>query len=127
FGGAPRGPLVLPGTYTVRLTLGDKTLEQPVQVKLDPNVKVSTADLQAALEMQTRLRDMQSTLNSSLRYLDSVEEQLKHTPSTMKVLNKEPDKDLTKALEDWIKQLDVLQDRLVGRTEGLGLGGKSQV
>ncbi|HSE21707.1 MAG TPA: hypothetical protein VLB68_08600, partial [Pyrinomonadaceae bacterium] len=127
FGGASRGPLVLPGTYTVRLTLGDKTLEQPVQVKLDPNVKVSAADLQAALEMQTKLRDMQSNLNSSLRYLDSIEEQLKHTQSTMKALNKEPDKDLIKALGDWIKQLDTMEDQLVGRTEGLGLGGKSQV
>jgi hypothetical protein len=127
FGGAPRGPLVLPGNYTVRLTLGDKTLDQAVEVKLDPNVKVPTADLQATLEMQTKLRDMQSALNSSLRYLDSVEEQLKHTQTTVKTLNKEPDKDLSKALEDWIKQVDALQDQLVGRTEGLGLGGKSQV
>ena len=127
FGGAPRGPLVLPGTYIVRMTLGDKTQDQSVEVKLDPNVKVPSSDLQAALEMQTKLRDMQSTLNSSLRYLDSVEEQLKHTQTTMKTLNKEPDKDLIKALEDWIKQVDALQDQLVARTEGLGLGGKSQV
>ncbi|HEY9501945.1 MAG TPA: hypothetical protein VIR01_10010, partial [Pyrinomonadaceae bacterium] len=127
FGGAPRGPLVLPGTYIVRMTLGDKTQDQSVEVKLDPNVKVPSSDLQAALEMQTKLRDMQSTLNSSLRYLDSVEEQLKHTQTTMKTLNKEPDKDLIKALEDWIKQVDALQDQLVARTEGLGLGGRSQV
>ncbi len=36
FGGAPRGPQVLPGTYTVKLTVNDKTFEQPVEVKLDP-------------------------------------------------------------------------------------------
>ncbi|MGH9903750.1 MAG: WD40/YVTN/BNR-like repeat-containing protein, partial [Pyrinomonadaceae bacterium] len=32
FTGPPRGPHVLPGAYTVRLTVGDKTLEKPVQV-----------------------------------------------------------------------------------------------
>jgi hypothetical protein len=127
FFGAPRGPLVLPGIYTLRLTLGDKRLEQHVEVKLDPTINVSLSDLQAALELQTKLRDMQSSMNTALRYLDSVEEQLKHTQTTMKGLSKEPDKDLMKALEDNIKQLDSLEDQLAQRSEGLGLPGKAQV
>ena len=45
----------------------------------------------------------------------------------MKTLNKEPDKDLMKALEDYIKDVDKLQDRLSARNEGLGFGGRSQV
>jgi photosystem II stability/assembly factor-like uncharacterized protein len=127
FGGAPRGPLVLPGTYAVKLTLGDKTIEERVEVKLDPTISVPLSDLQATLELQTKLRDMQSSMNSALRFLDSVEEQLKHTQTTMKTLNKEPDKELMTALEDYIKQLDLLEDRLAQRTEGLGLPGKAQV
>jgi hypothetical protein len=42
-------------------------------------------------------------------------------------LVKEPDKDLMKALEDYIKEIDKLTDRLSSRNEGLGLGGRSQV
>jgi hypothetical protein len=45
----------------------------------------------------------------------------------MKTLNKEPDKEMMKALDDWIKQLDTMQDKLAARNEGLGLGGKDQV
>src|SRR5687767_3581175 len=30
FGGGPRGPHVLPGTYTVKLTAGDKVMEERV-------------------------------------------------------------------------------------------------
>jgi hypothetical protein len=127
FGGAPRGPLVLPGSYTVKLSLGDKTLEQRVEVRLDPTIDVPMSDLQATLESQTKLRDMQSAMNSALRFLDSIEEQLKHTQTTVKALNKEPDKDLIKALEDYIKQIDSLEDRLARRREGLGLAGKDQV
>ncbi|HJS23786.1 MAG TPA: hypothetical protein VJ751_05405 [Pyrinomonadaceae bacterium] len=127
FGGAPRGPQVLPGIYTVKLTVNDKVLEERVEVKLDPSIKTSVAELQETLDMQVKLRDMQSTLNMSLRFMDSLKEQLKQAQTTMKTLNKEPDKDLMKALEDYIKEVDKLQDRLAARTEGLGFGGKSQV
>ena len=41
FGGPPRGPHVLPGSYTVKLTVGDKTFEQAVDVRLDPTINVS--------------------------------------------------------------------------------------
>jgi len=127
FGGGPRGPQVLPGTYTVKLTVNDKTLEERVEVKLDPNISTSLAELQETLDMQVKLRDMQSTINTSLRFLDSLKEQLKQAQTTMKTLNKEPDKDLMKALEDYIKELDTLEDRLAAREEGLGIAGRSQV
>ncbi len=127
FGGGPRGPQVLPGNYTVKLMVNGKTYEQPVEVRLDPTVSVPAADLQAQLDLQMKLRDMQSSANTALRFLDSIEDQLKHTQTTARALNKEPDKDMMKALEDYIKQVDALEDRLVRRSDGLGLAGKSQV
>ena len=127
FFGGSRGPQVLPGTYTVKLTVNDKVLEEKVEVKLDPTVNVPVAALQEALDMQIKLRDMQSNINLSLRFLDSLETQLKQTQTTMKTLQKEPDKDLMKALEDYIKELDKLEDRLSARNEGLGFPGKDQV
>ena len=42
---APRGVLVLPGTYQVRLTVGGQMYRQAVSVRMDPRVKISTADL----------------------------------------------------------------------------------
>jgi len=42
-------------------------------------------------------------------------------------LQKEPDKDLMKALDDYIKEVDKLLDQLSARNEGLGLGGRDQV
>ncbi len=47
FFGAPRGPRVLPGAYTVRLEVGETTAETSVDVRLDPRLEVSTADLAA--------------------------------------------------------------------------------
>jgi len=127
FGGGARGPQVMPGTYTVKLTVNDKVFEERVEVKLDPSINTPLPELQEALDMQIKLRDMQSTLNTSLRFLDSLKEQLKQAQTTMKTLQKEPDKEMTKALEDYIKALDTLTDRLSARNEGLGLGGRQQV
>src|SRR5678815_4616521 len=127
FFGGSRQPQVLPGTYTVKLTVNDKTFEERVEVKLDPAVNVPVADLQEALDMQVKLRDMQSNINTSLRFLDSVKQQLQQAQTTMKGLQKEPDKELMKALEDYIKHVDTLVDRLSSRQEGLGFAGRDQV
>ncbi|MBZ5568299.1 MAG: hypothetical protein LAN64_10680 [Acidobacteriia bacterium] len=53
--GLPRGPLVLPGKYEVRLTVDGKSYSQPLMVKLDPRLKVSTADLQKEFELETEI------------------------------------------------------------------------
>jgi photosystem II stability/assembly factor-like uncharacterized protein len=127
FGGGARGPRALPGTYTVKMTVAGKVYEQPVEVRLDPGVTTPVADLQESLDMQIKLRDMQTVINTSLRFLDSVKEQLKQAQTTMKNLAKEPDKDLLKALEDYIKEVDALQDKLAARDEGLGFAGRDQV
>jgi photosystem II stability/assembly factor-like uncharacterized protein len=44
---SPQGPLALPGTYTVRLTVDGHNVTQPLTVKMDPRVHTSAADLEA--------------------------------------------------------------------------------
>ena len=41
----PRGLWVMPGTYQVRLTVGNRVLRQAVAVKMDPRVRTPVADL----------------------------------------------------------------------------------
>ena len=48
----PRGPLVLPGRYRVRLTADGKSSEQPLLVTLDPRVTVSPETLAGQLAFQ---------------------------------------------------------------------------
>jgi photosystem II stability/assembly factor-like uncharacterized protein len=124
FGGGPRGPQVVPGTYKVRLTIGDKTYEQPDEVRLDPRVTLPAEDLRGQLDLLLKLRDMQTAASTALRYLDSVKDQLKHTETTVKGLNKEPDKELMKALADYQKQVDDIETRIARSPEpSLGLPG----
>ena len=51
----PLGPFVLPGTYTVKLTVDGSVFEQLLTVKMDPRVTMSSADLGAQLALLRRI------------------------------------------------------------------------
>ena len=53
----PRGPLAVPGTYEVRLTVNGRTYTQPLAVEMDPRVAVSQAALEAQLRLEMQLMD----------------------------------------------------------------------
>ena len=50
----PEGPLVVPGTYTVRLTAGGATVTQPLAVSADPRIPTSRTDLVRQYDLATR-------------------------------------------------------------------------
>ncbi|HSB64592.1 MAG TPA: glycoside hydrolase [Thermoanaerobaculia bacterium] len=51
----PLGPFVLPGAYTVKLTVDGKAFARTLTVKLDPRVRMSAADLAQQLALLNRL------------------------------------------------------------------------
>ena len=54
----PQGRFVVPGTYRVRLTVGDRVHTQPLDVRLDPAVQLSSSDSarrEETLSRQARL------------------------------------------------------------------------
>jgi len=53
----PEGVLVMPGTYTVRLTVDGHTYTRPLRVALDPRVATRTAQLRAQHDLAERLVD----------------------------------------------------------------------
>ncbi|MDQ3648714.1 MAG: hypothetical protein M3458_00255 [Acidobacteriota bacterium] len=129
FTGGPRGPHVLPGTYTVRLTLGEKTFDKRVEVRLDPTIQpaVSTADLQLLHDLTLKLRDMQSATNTALRAIDSVKDQLQNAEKTIKDRITDPPKELTATVTDHLKQIEALQSKLARSDEGLGISGRESL
>jgi len=57
-GRGARGPQVLPGTYTVRMIAGSLTSEQHVEVRLDPALSVTVADLKTQWDALVRISTM---------------------------------------------------------------------
>ncbi|MFT4738498.1 MAG: photosystem II stability/assembly factor-like uncharacterized protein [Paraglaciecola sp.] len=81
----PAGPVVMPGTYTVKLTRGSATSETTLKVKLDPRKTVSIEDLAARnnfiesfLTLRQTAVDLEKRLNDSEKLLTKVENLLKN-------------------------------------------------
>ncbi len=65
-------PQALPGNYRAVLTAGGKTVEQPLQVVLDPDIHATQEDLELQFEYSTRVRDLQTQVNAEIARLDGL-------------------------------------------------------
>ncbi len=74
---APQGPLAVPGTYTVRLTVGGHSYTEPLTVKMDPRVKTPLAGLQQQFDMQMRLASLLTDSTKAGVEARSIRDQIK--------------------------------------------------
>jgi photosystem II stability/assembly factor-like uncharacterized protein len=74
--GEPIGPLVLPGSYQVRLTVAGKSQTAPLKVKLDPRVHTSAEDLRKQFDLMLKLRDRQDAMNKAILGIRDLRAQL---------------------------------------------------
>jgi photosystem II stability/assembly factor-like uncharacterized protein len=63
------GPVVAPGTYRVRLRVGEQTLEESFDVAADPRISASTDDLKAQFEVLLGIRDKVSQTHTGINQL----------------------------------------------------------
>jgi hypothetical protein len=126
FAGSPRGPQAMPGTYAIKLFIGDKLVqERKVEVRVDPTVSVTNDDLKSQLDLSLKLREMLSTLNDGLRLLDSAKQQAEQIEAVAKNRLTEVPADLTKALTDYKKRIDAITgDLITGEEDGIRASAK---
>jgi photosystem II stability/assembly factor-like uncharacterized protein/DNA-binding FrmR family transcriptional regulator len=74
----PQGPLAQPGQYTVKLTVGNQSQSQPLEIALDPRAKgVMPADLQKQFELAMQVRDANTDLHRAVNRIRTLRGQLK--------------------------------------------------
>ena len=116
-----RGPLVLPGTYTVRLTvpLADTTAlaataTQTVTVLKDPNTRGTDADVQAQAKLARTIRAEQDSVARLINRLEWVRKQVRELATQLR--------DSTLLADTGAKRLAALADsidRRIIRAEGM--------
>jgi photosystem II stability/assembly factor-like uncharacterized protein len=67
----PEGAFVLPGRYEIRLTVGGRSVVQPLTVAMDPRVTASPADLAALLGFQ---KDVSAALGRVVRLSKAIDD-----------------------------------------------------
>jgi len=74
--GSTTGPMILPGTYTLKLTAAGKSYTQPLEVKVDPRVKVNEADLQKQFALSSQIHDLLSRTHDAVNQIRNVRRQM---------------------------------------------------
>ncbi|MGA9997818.1 MAG: hypothetical protein WBP93_20550 [Pyrinomonadaceae bacterium] len=93
-------PWAMPGQYTVVLSVGGKSYEQPLVVKMDPRVKASTSDLARQFELSKQLYDAWLTLRPLNERINSLSAELTSL------------RERATAQETVAKQIDALNQKL---------------
>ncbi len=58
----PRGPIALPGDYTVHLTVDGRTHTRPLHVEMDPRVSTTPTELRRQFDLSMRIKDVLNRL-----------------------------------------------------------------
>jgi len=97
--GEPAGPMVVPGDYQARLTVGDEVATAPIKVLPDPRSKSTPEDLAAQLRFLLEVRDKLDATHDAIRRIRDTRDQLdamrKRLDDTQKSV-----RDAAKALAD---------------------------
>ena len=86
----PQGPLVFPGMYQVRFTANGRTQVAPLEVKLDPRIRVPTLALNQQLALEMKIIDAMSQTFAGAQAVNELRSQLKELQTK---LNSEPSAD----------------------------------
>jgi photosystem II stability/assembly factor-like uncharacterized protein len=128
FGFGPRGPLVEPGEYTIKIKAGSKEASQKVVVEGDPRIQISAADRAARRDAIDKLYAMAKTTAKDRKTIEGIKEALKNARDQWKKDAGKPGapkipEDIQKAAEELQKKVDAVAEKFVREREGLGSAG----
>jgi photosystem II stability/assembly factor-like uncharacterized protein len=76
YNGGAKGAVVAPGEYQVKLTVGSVSQTTPLEVKLDPRVKVSEVDLAAQFNLLTQIHEELNRVYDAVNQIQDVHAQV---------------------------------------------------
>jgi len=94
------GPIALPGTYQVKLTVQGKNYTAPLEIQPDPRLKISREDMQKQFDLLMKIRDSVTEAHTAVNQIRDIRAQIN---ALNKRLENQPQ---ATAVADAGKQLD---------------------
>ncbi|MEY2488167.1 MAG: hypothetical protein QOC70_109 [Verrucomicrobiota bacterium] len=117
-----RGPRLLPGVYTVRMTKAGKTTETKLTVGLDRRVKFSEADRKAQFDAAMKVRALFGDESAVMDRILALRGSLAKSGAAL------PEGDpLRKTIADFDKKVDAVRKQIVATTEGGAITGEERL
>ncbi len=76
WGGSPFGPIAVPGTYQVKLTVDGQSFTEPVVVKENPRIQVTQAALEKQLTLALQVQGVVNSAHDAVNEIRGLHEQL---------------------------------------------------
>lgn len=111
WGGRPVGPVAVPGNYQVKLTLGGASSTAKLEIKADPRVAATQADLEKQLDLGLKIRELLSRAHGAVNQIRGLRAQLDALRKRLAVDAQQ--KDLTSATEDLNKKMAAVEEALI--------------
>jgi photosystem II stability/assembly factor-like uncharacterized protein len=120
--GAAQGPRVLPGTYTIRMTKGDKVYTSKLKVVLDPRATYNEQERREQFDLAMKLHQMLSRMSFG------VESMVDLRDAAAADAQKLPANDaLRNSLQQFAQQVDALRSKIVATKEGGAITGEERI
>src|SRR6266576_391586 len=121
-GSAIRGPRLVPGDYTVRLTKAGKVYETKLTVGLDRRAKFSPADRKAQFDAAMRVVTLFGEESALMDRILALRKTLAQTGAAL------PEGDqLRKQISDFDGKIDAVRKKIVATTEGGAITGEERL
>jgi hypothetical protein len=111
------GVSVKPGMFRVVMAFGDQTSEKLLEVKSDPRLSVSMANINEVYDTSKTLEKMGETAFDAIKQLVESKQIAEKFQSDLKKLDKDKYKSDIKSSKDIIKQIDELIDIYLGKED----------
>jgi photosystem II stability/assembly factor-like uncharacterized protein len=109
------GPVAVPGQYQVRLTVGGgESQVAPLEVKLDPRVKVSQSDLAQQFAMQMQIQEELNRVYDTVNQIQDVRSQVNGLKRRLP--ENASTKPIVSSADDLEKKLVAVRDQLINLT-----------
>jgi photosystem II stability/assembly factor-like uncharacterized protein len=119
---ASEGPRVLPGTYTVKMTRGDRVYTTPLVITLDPRAKFSLADRKEQFETVMRIYNLLGDMTFDVDQINGFRDALLDRASRLPASDP-----LRKKLQSVANQVDTIRKKIVATKEGGAITGEERI
>lgn len=113
----PRGIRVKPGTYRVKVTFGDQTSEQNIEVKYDPRLTISQTAINQKYNAAKRLETYQKTISDAVKQLVESKDIANAYKAKFIKKDKKQYKEQIDLSKKVIKQVDSIIDMYLGKVD----------
>jgi photosystem II stability/assembly factor-like uncharacterized protein len=120
--GAATGPRVMPGTYTVKMTKGDKVYTSKLKLVLDPRATYNEQERRQQFDLAIKLYKMMARMSFAVDSMVNLRD-----TATARAAKLPANDGLRKNVQELSQQVDALRSKIVATKEGGAITGEERI